>query len=81
MAFKDKPYALAVIGLVLAVLTLGTAWLVAGRGKTLPPAVNGPALTPEQEALRQSQGESTLGSNQGAASQDVGDTGGQPVGR
>jgi len=77
MDFKDKPYALAVIGVVLAVLVLGTVWLVAGRGKAPPPAANAPALSPEQEAMRQAQGESKLGRNQGAAARDVGDTGGR----
>lgn len=77
MEFKDKPYALVVIGLVLAVLVLGTVWFMAGRGKSLPPTVNAPALSPEQEAMRQAQGESKVGRNQGAAARDTGDTGGR----
>jgi len=77
MEFKDKPYALVVIGVVLAVLTCGILWFAAGRGKTPPPAVAGPTLTPEQEAMRQAQGESRLGKDQGGANRDVGDTGGR----
>jgi hypothetical protein len=71
--FKDKPYALVVIGLVLVVLTVGIVWLAAGRAPSMPPVVSTPALTPEQEAMRQAQGESKLGANQGAASRDQGE--------
>jgi hypothetical protein len=77
MSFKDKPYAVVVIGLVAVVITLGTLWIVAGRGKTPPPATATPTLSPEQEALSQAQGESRLGKDQGGASRDVGDTGGR----
>jgi hypothetical protein len=77
MALKDKPYALLVIGVVLAVVVLGGVWIYAGRGKTIPQAESGPTLTPEQETMRQTQGESHLGKDQNPASRDVGDTGGR----
>jgi len=74
MDFKDKPYALAVIGITLALLTCGIVWVAAGRAKAPPPTVSAPALSPEQEAMRQAQGEAKLGANQGAASRDVGES-------
>lgn len=71
--FKDRPYALVLIGLTLLVITVGIVWLAAGRAKTAPPVVNTPVLSPDQEAMRQAQGESKLGANQGAAARDLGE--------
>jgi hypothetical protein len=71
--FKANRIALAGIGLAVLVITLGVVWLAAGRASTAPPVVSAPALSPEQEAMRQMQGESRLGANQGAAARDVGE--------
>lgn len=66
MAIKDKPYALLVIGVVLTVVVLGSVWIYAGRGRTIPQEESGPTLTPDQEIMRQSQGEVSPGEGPGA---------------